>query len=134
MPADPSAAPAAAECSWCAKQHAIDFLCEPARELLAAIRARGDALNMPTIEFDEPVNVDGLEAYLVAGWNATAACVDVAGVPRPAILLTPTLLSGPAPHGFLYPATDDGLRDFRDLIDRLVDMAIRAAETKRRAS
>lgn len=125
---------AAAECSWCAKQHAIDLLCEPARELLAAIRARGDALNMPTVEFDTPVDVAGIESYLVAGWNGTAASVDVAGIARPALLLTPTLLSGPAPHGFLFPATDEGLRDFRDLIDRLVDMAIRAAETKRRAS
>lgn len=89
---------------------------------------------MPTVEFDTPVTIDGFESYLVAGWNGAAAVVDVAGVARPALILTPTLLSGPAPHGFLFPCTDEGLRDFRDLVARLVDMATRTAETQREAS
>jgi hypothetical protein len=117
------------DCAHCEGSHGVRFLCDPAAELLKAIREHGARHDMPTVEFDTPIidphGDDG--AVLVAGLTAKACIVPVLGVARPALLLHPVGVNDRQLTPLLYIGTRDNVDRFAELIRDVADMACRAA-------
>lgn len=119
------------DCRWCGATHGDLLLCDGARNLLNALYARGMELNMPTIEFDEPVQGSagmlGEGTVLVAQLVVKAATVPVAGTHHPALILTGLDAEHRALPSWVYPADAEGIRAAVKLVSDTGDMAIRAA-------
>jgi hypothetical protein len=98
---------------------------------------RGQAGNMPSIEFLEPIPAQqmglGLSAQdrLVGQVVVQAATADVGGVRRPGVLFTGRDVYGGVLPKWLYLATDEDLGRLNALVHDMTSMAIRRAELER---
>lgn len=113
----------------------MTLLCPQAKRLLDAFYAKGMEGNMPTIEFDTPIEATGTLAALgldpgdrlVSQVVINAANVPVNGVQFPAIILT-----GRDPYGqtlpkWLYAADEEGMAALVKLVTDISAIAVRAA-------
>ena len=122
------------ECRYCAETHGTMLLCEPARRVLDALYAQGQRFDTPTIEFPEPVTHAGAfggSTVLCRQVVVKAAVTEVAGVPRPVLILTGQDLDGNVLPEWLYPAGDDDMRRLTELVADMGEMAIRRARDMR---
>lgn len=123
------------DCHWCAEQHGDLLLCAPAKRILDALYARGMELNMPTIEFPEPVHGAGMfgdGTVLVSQLVVKAAVVPVAGVHQPTLIFT-GLDAGRRPlPSWVVPADEEGIGAVVKLVSDTGDMAVRGARKARR--
>lgn len=118
-------------CRFCDKEHPADFMCAPARKVLDALLERGTRFDMPTVEFDEPVEgvaaMLGDDTVLVRQFVAKAALLPVAGTPRPTLIFTGQDAEGRVLPQWVYPGSVQEIRQARRLVCDVADMAIRAA-------
>lgn len=129
MTAEPTPSDPVVDCSHCEGRHGFRFLCDPAAALLKAIRDHGARHDMPTIEFDSPIDDPhgDADAVLIAGLTAKACVIPVLGVARPALLLHPVGADDRPLTPLLYLGTRDNVDRFAELIRDVADMACRAA-------
>lgn len=120
------------ECRYCTETHGDLLLCEPARRVLDALMEQGTRLDMPTIEFPEPVSGTlGADTVLCVQIVAKAATVPFAGVLRPVLVL-----SGRDEHERPLPnwvtgGDEGGMRRFAALVTDMTELAIRTARKGR---
>lgn len=126
-------------CRYCETAHDERYLCDPAKRFLDAVVERGESLTMPDVEFTAPV--DSLELGL--GLNPAAGdrllrqlVISAATIPHSAIGHVPAVMLGgqdaygrPLPR-WLYAGPRSELRRARDLLDRMVSLAVRTARTQ----
>jgi hypothetical protein len=120
------------ECPYCTQVHGRLLLCEPARLVLDALIERGMRFDMPTLEFPDPVVAPGQfgpDTVLVAQLVAKGAVVPVAGVTRPAVILTGQDVQGNVLPQWVYVADGAGLRKASKLVGEMTEMAIRRARS-----
>lgn len=127
------------DCRWCAARHTARFLCDPARKILNALYARGMEGNMPSIEFPAPIPAEQL-GYKLGGDPGdrllrqlviNAITLDVAGIPRPGLILTGQDNAGDPLPRWVYAADDAGIRAAAKLVDDMGRLAIRTAAKAR---
>jgi hypothetical protein len=121
------------DCPYCVSRHGDMLLCPPAKRVLDALVARGQRFDMPTVEFPEPVGAGamlGAGTVLVGQFTSTAALVDVAGVPRPALIFSGTDVEGRPLPQWVNPADAAGIQKLVKLVADTGDMAIRAARKR----
>jgi hypothetical protein len=118
------------ECRYCAQTHGTLLLCEPARRVLDALYARGQRFDLPTIEFPEAITAAdafGEDTVICAQLVAKAAVTEVAGVPRPVLILTGRDIAERVLPSWLLPGDDEDMRRFAKLVSEMTEMAIRRA-------
>lgn len=121
------------ECRWCTKVHSVRLMCGPARKILDALYARGMEGNMPTIEFPEPIR----DAAVQLGLNPDdrlmsqvvikAATVPLAGIARPALIVTGRDVYGQVLPQWMYAGDPDEIGRLVQLVTDTAGMATRAA-------
>lgn len=114
-------------------------MCDPAKRVLTALYAKGMDFDMPTLEFPAPIPLhidrpgsmpgDAFVRQLVV----KAAVLEVAGVPRPAIVLTGQNETGAVLPQWLYPGDDDELGRAAKLVKDMTTLAINSAAKARQA-
>ncbi len=98
-------------CSLCSQQHTRRFLCDPAAAILAAAIARKEAHDMPTVDFDEPLDITntglglGKNDQVMTQIVVNAAVIESGGVPFPALIITGKDLAGRALPRWVYTST-----------------------------
>lgn len=122
-------------CRWCARKHGENHLCQPAKDILNAMYARGMEGNMPSIEFPEPIpgaaGMLGEGTVLVEQLVVYAAMVPVVGVTRPALIFTGCDASGAELPKWVHPGDDDAMNRTVTLVSDMAAMAIRRAAQHR---
>jgi hypothetical protein len=123
-------------CPWCEKHHVETYCCPPVRQYLAAMRARGDSLTMPSLAFPEaPIApLPGLGQpgdALMAQVVVQAAVVPVAGVARAGLLFTGRDASGKPLPRWLFVDTDEHIADTAQLVNDMAKLAIDNARSQR---
>jgi hypothetical protein len=118
-------------CRFCDEEHPANFMCPPARRVLDALIERGTRFDMPTIEFDEPVEgVAGMlgdGTVLIRQLVVKAGLLPVAGTPRPTLIFTGQDADGRVLPQWVYPGDIREIKRARRLVCEVADMAIRAA-------
>ena len=125
-----SASAALRDCRYCSRTHGTLLLCEPARLVLDALAEQGMRFDMPTIEFPEPITTAdafGADTVLVANVVVKAGVTEVAGVPRPVLVLTGRDIGGKVLPSWIYPGDAESLRRTSKLVSDMTEMAIRRA-------
>lgn len=124
-------------CLYCTRDHGQRWLCDQGKRVLDAMIARGMEMNMPTLEFPEPIPMDqqpglGQVDALLAQLVVMGATVDIAGRHQPALMFTGVTAHGERMPRYLYPGGDDDLRRASQLVSDMTVLAIRtAAEANR---
>lgn len=124
-------------CVWCEHHHAETYCCPPVRAMLAAMKARGESLTMPTLEFpDGPIApLPGLGEpgdQLLAQVVVQAATVpDALGVVRAGLMFTGRDPRGKPLPRWLYVGTDREVADVAKLVEDMAGLAIRTATRQR---
>lgn len=126
------------DCLYCTGRHEPRWLCDSAKRVLDGLLARGMAMDMPTLEFPDPIpmsqqpglgQVDDLIAQLVV----MGATVDTAGLYRPALVFTGRTVHGGNMPRLLYPGSNQDLRRTVALVRDMAETAIRNAAKANRA-
>jgi hypothetical protein len=120
-------------CVYCDEAHEPRYLCDPARRVLDALKARGMSFNMPTIEFPEAIPLQqmnmGLDRHdvLVGQLVVLAGTVPVADTVRPTVVFTGRSVYGDTLPRWVYPATPADLSRMVKLVQDMTTLAIRTA-------
>lgn len=119
------------ECRYCTQTHGTLLLCDPAKRVLDALAERGMRFDMPTLEFPEPVTGPGAfgdGTVLCAQLVAKAGLTPVAGVTRPALVLTGRDIAMNVLPEWVLVGDGRDLRKFARLVREMAEMAIRRAK------
>jgi hypothetical protein len=115
-------------------------MCDPARQILLALYARGANFDLPTIEFPAPIPAAqvglGLapQDRVVHQLVVQGVVVPVAGVAFAGIVLTGRDMDGRQLPKWLIAHDDDGMRRSAALVVEMTEMAVRRAADERRAA
>lgn len=119
------------ECRYCWQTHGALLLCAPAKRVLDALAERGMQFDMPTLEFPEPItppDAFGGSTVLCAQLVAKAGLTPVAGVTRPALILTGRDIAMNVLPEWILVGEGRDLRAFSKLVGDMTEMAIRRAK------
>jgi hypothetical protein len=119
------------ECRYCTQTHGTLLLCDPAKRVLDALADQGMRFDMPTLEFPEPVtraDAFGGGTVLCAQLVAKAGITPVAGVRRPALILTGRDIDMNVLPEWILVGEGRDLRTFSELVGDMTEMAIRRAK------
>lgn len=119
------------ECRYCTQAHGTLLLCDPAKRVLDALADQGMRFDMPTLEFPEPITQPGAfggETVLCAQLVAKAGITSVAGVTRPALVLTGRDIAMNILPEWILVGDGRDLRAFSKLVSDMTEMAIRRAK------
>lgn len=122
------------DCPGCEQRHDDRWLCDPGKALLDAIAARAGSYTLDPIAFDAPVpaGLDQVADVVMAQITVTGGTAEVAGVPRPLLVISGMDMAGKPLPRWLHIGTVQELTRTRNLFDRMVSLAIDAARQGRR--
>lgn len=122
-----------ARCRYCEHRHKPRLLCDPAKQVLDAMYARGQSFNMPTVELVDPIPAAdmglGLDPgdVLIRQLVVQAATVPVAGVLRAALIFTGRGMQGGTLPKWVYLGDADDMARTKALVCDMADLAVRGA-------
>ncbi len=124
-------------CSLCSRRHTDRYLCDHARAILAAAIADKKSYDMPTVDFDTPLDLantgmgltdrDSVFRQIVV----QAAVIESAGAPFPALMFTGRDLAGHTMPRWLYTSTADDVLGVAALVQSRAELAVSQAAGKR---
>lgn len=126
------------ECRFCGERHRPRYLCDPAKRVLEALIARGMELNMPTLDFPEPLKAEDMGLGLEPGDQVLRQVVvmagtgDMAGTWVPVIVFTGQDMEGKPLPRWIYIADAHDMGILRELVTGRIDRAISAAREQQR--
>jgi hypothetical protein len=112
------------------------YMCDPAKQILDGLYARGMEFNGPTLEFPEPLPPDRLGALagytLVRQFVVKAAAVqDATGIARAGVLFTGQDVYGGLLPPWLYLGDEDDMARLNTLVTDMTALALRQAARER---
>jgi hypothetical protein len=128
-----------APCPYCDDDHDGRYLCDAAKAVLDALKARGQQFNIPTVMLPEPVEAElsqlanaAGEPTLLRGFTCAGMVMEVGDRWYGAILLGGNDAHGRPVRGLLYAGTSQQLREGATLVDRMTRAAARQAQERNR--
>lgn len=126
-------------CRYCETRHDPRWLCDPARQILAAMHEKADSYNMPSVDFDDPIAGTAGDTLglgqpgdaLIAQLVVKSLVAEVAGVWRPALVFTGQTPDGTVLPQWLLAGDDTDLRRATNLVVERGEAAIAAAARAR---
>lgn len=121
------------DCPGCEQRHDDRWLCDPGKALLDAIAAKAGSYTMEPIGFDEPVpaGLDQVADVVMSQLTVTGGTAEVGGVARPLLVISGRDMAGRPLPRWLHIGTVQELTRSRNLVDRMVSLAIDAARQAR---
>lgn len=123
------------DCVGCEQTHDDRYLCDAGKQLLDAVAARAGSYNMPTLDLsDDPIPAELAQIADVVMRQITvqAATGEVAGMPRPMLIISGVGLDGKPLPRWVYIGAEREVAAARDLFNRMCSLAIEAARKGRR--
>lgn len=118
-------------CRYCEATHGDALLCDPARRVLDALIERGMQMNMPTLEFPEPVagglGDAGPGDAVMRQFVCQAGLVELGGMQRPTLVFTGRDGYGTALPRWIYSASPAEIRGVVRLVSQMAELGIRRA-------
>lgn len=122
-------------CPWCRTEHGRRFLCDAAADVLIRAAQRGESLNLPSIELDQPIQMtpDPKADTLISQLVVKAGLIPAPdGTVHPALVFSGLDAQRRVLPQWIYPADDVNLRRAAPLIHDMTEMAISRADQQNR--